>query len=84
MKDDIKKILAGISIFSLVGGLSLLNASTPLNNNKIVIAKSGWSGWGGKSENAGSIKKKSKDNKTDNETKKSMMKKENDESSGWG
>ena len=41
MKDDIKKILAGISIFSLVGGLSLLNASTPLDNHKIVIAKSG-------------------------------------------
>ena len=41
MKENVKKILAGISIFSLVGGLSVLNANSSIDKDKIVISKSG-------------------------------------------
>ncbi len=38
--DNVKKFLAGLSLFSLIGGANLLHA-TNLDNDKIVIAKSG-------------------------------------------
>ena len=77
-----KKILAGISIASLITGIgfSMGNAKNLAKENNLIIAKSGWGGWGGKPKSAVSTKK---DNVTvDNETVK--KKKKSEESSGWG
>ena len=82
---DAKKFLAGISIVSIIGGIGILNGANSIDKEKVVIAKSGWGGWGGKSVSAGSMEKMKKmDNMSkDNESKKAMKKNE-EESGGWG